>query len=202
MEYYLSVVVFAFAGALTPGPNTIMLVVSGVNFGLRRSLPHYLGVCLGFPLMLLAVGAGLGSLFIQFPLLHTLLKFIGGAYLLYLAWRISQAGAPQKQEQIARPLNFWQAAAFQWVNPKAWIVAVGGIATFTQKQQVVESIAIILLVFTFAGFIAMAMWLTLGARLEPLLRGRRVVIFNYVMAILLALTVIPMVLTDLRTADL
>ncbi|MDX1695520.1 MAG: LysE family translocator [Ketobacteraceae bacterium] len=197
MEYYLSIVVFTFAGAFTPGPNPVLLISSGANYGIRRSLPVYFGICLGFPLLVAAIGGGLGALFSRFPFAHSLLKIVGAAYLLYLAWRTATGARPDADIELPKPLTFREAMVFQWVNPKAWVVAMGAIATFTREGEVFESILIILSAFMISGFVGMGFWLTLGARLETWLYGARYRVFNGVMGVLLALTVIPIVLADL-----
>ena len=122
---------FALVSSITPGPNNVMLATSGLNFGFRRTIPHLLGVSIGFTLMVFLVGVGLGSVFQQVPALYTVLKYAGAAYLLYLAWKIANAGEMKDGVSRARPMTFLQAAAFQWVNPKAWVMAVGIIATYT-----------------------------------------------------------------------
>src|SRR5262245_46020938 len=131
LELIFAFVLFAFVTSVTPGPNNMMLLASGVNFSVRRSLPHMLGISLGFMVLVMAVGLGLSQVFQQVPVLYTLLRYIGAAYLLYLAWKIAGSGAPDADsaEKRAKPFTFLQAAAFQWVNPKAWVMAIGAITT-------------------------------------------------------------------------
>ena len=120
-------VLFAFVSSITPGPNNTMLLASGVNFGFRRSMPHALGISIGFMLLVICVGLGLGEVFKVFPWAYTLLRYVGAAYLLYLAWKIANAGGmSDSQDEQGKPMTFLGAAAFQWVNPKAWIMALGG----------------------------------------------------------------------------
>ena len=116
MEIFLAVLFFAFSTTITPGPNNIMIMSSGVNYGVKASLPHWLGICLGFPLMVLLVGLGFGLVFDRYPHLHQLIKVLGTAYLLYLAWRIASARPETIATGKSKPLSFWQAAAFQWVT--------------------------------------------------------------------------------------
>ena len=130
---------FALVSSITPGPNNVMLATSGLNFGFRRTIPHLLGVSIGFTLMVFLVGVGLGSVFQQVPALYTVLKYAGAAYLLYLAWKIANAGEMKDGVSRARPMTFLQAAAFQWVNPKAWVMAVGIIATHAAGQLLRQS---------------------------------------------------------------
>lgn len=135
MELVFAIALFAFSSGITPGPNNIMLMTSGVNFGIRLSLPHLAGICIGFPCMVLAIGLGLSAVFQAYPLLHLIIKYVGIAYLLYLAWLIANSSSRMEGKQTAKPLSFVQAAAFQWVNPKGWIMAVGAIATFTVMDK-------------------------------------------------------------------
>lgn len=119
-------VLFAFVSSITPGPNNTMLLASGVNFGFRRSMPHALGISIGFMLLVICVGLGLGEVFKLFPWAYTLLRYVGAAYLLYLAWKIANAGGmSDNPDEHGKPMTFLGAAAFQWVNPKAWIMALG-----------------------------------------------------------------------------
>ena len=116
---YLAIIVFAVSTCVTPGPNNALIMASGLNYGVRRSLQHFLGICIGFPLMIVAVGLGIAGLFEQFPVLHIILKVAGTAYLCYLAWKIATAPISEFNESHGNPFSFLQAAAFQWVNPKA-----------------------------------------------------------------------------------
>lgn len=193
MDYYLAVITFTFVAAITPGPNNIMLMASGLNHGVRRSIPHYLGVTFGFPVLVAAVGLGMGALFTVHPNLHRSVSIIGAIYLLYLAWKTANAGNPNASPAVQAPLTFLQAASFQWVNPKAWVIAIGAIAAFTIPEYVAESIAFILVSYLIAGLLCMGIWLKLGASLRTLLQDtRRIQYFNYAMAVLLVLSLIPL----------
>ena len=137
-------VLFAFVSSITPGPNNTMLLASGVNFGVRRTIPHALGVSIGFMVMVLGVGLGLGEVFKVYPLAYTVLRYAGAAYLLYLAWKIANSGPMSATDpQSRKPLGFWGAAAFQWVNPKAWVMAVGAITTYTPAQGYLFNVIVI-----------------------------------------------------------
>ncbi|XAW87388.1 LysE family translocator [Vibrio sp. CDRSL-10 TSBA] len=131
MEYILSVVLFAISSSVTPGPNNIMVMTSGLNFGVRRSLPLLGGICLGFALMLLMVGLGFAQLFSLFPSLSMLVKVVGTLYLLYLAWLIAISRDVGQSSSHTQPFGFIKGALFQWVNAKAWVVAIGAISAFT-----------------------------------------------------------------------
>lgn len=193
MEIFWALVFFAFATSITPGPNNIMIMSSGVNYGVQKSLPHMAGIQLGFLLMLLAVGLGAGLILQQQPMLHSAIKLLGSVYLLYLAWRIASAKPQQIETGGSKPLSFWQALAFQWVNAKAWVMITGAIAAFTSLQGVYwQQLALIALVFLLVGLPCTGSWLLFGAALKRLLSApqqrRR---FNQCMGLLLALSVLP-----------
>jgi len=190
---YLAIILFAIATCVTPGPNNTMIMTSGLNYGIQRSLPHYLGIILGFPAMVVAVGLGLASLFEQYAVLHLLLKVAGASYLTFLAWKIASAPVSDLSVTEGKPFTFLQAAAFQWVNPKAWVLAVGATATYTvvgsDYSLQVLVIAIIFLVF---GAPCIMLWLWFGASLKRLLqKPESVKYFNYAMATLLMLSLLP-----------
>tara|TARA_A200000159_G_scaffold119154_1_gene113069 strand:- start:9 stop:620 length:612 start_codon:yes stop_codon:yes gene_type:complete len=190
---YLTIILFAIATCVTPGPNNTMIMTSGLNYGIQRSLPHYLGIILGFPAMVVAVGLGLASLFEQYAVLHLLLKVAGASYLTFLAWKIASAPVSDLSVTEGKPFTFLQAAAFQWVNPKAWVLAVGATAIYTvvgsDYSLQVLVIAIIFLVF---GAPCIMLWLWFGASLKRLLqKPESVKYFNYAMATLLMLSLLP-----------
>nr|WP_281383103.1 LysE family translocator [Microbulbifer rhizosphaerae] len=186
---------FTFSTSITPGPNNLMIMSSGLNYGVSRSLPHVLGICLGFPAMIVAIGLGLGTLFSQFPLLHEVIRWVGIAYLLYLAWVIAstrEVGSADTQ----KPFTFLQAAAFQWVNPKGWIMAVGALAAFTSPNgEMWAEIARIALAFIAIGGPCIVVWLLFGVGLKRLLtEPKHLRRFNLTMGLLLAASVVPMAL--------
>jgi threonine/homoserine/homoserine lactone efflux protein len=196
MEILLSLTSFALATACTPGPNNIMLTASGVNFGFARSIPHMTGVVVGFIILLAACAGGLGLLFAAFPAAHTALKVAGGAYLLWLAWKVASAGRPQRtDDESARPLTFLQAAAFQWVNPKGVLTALSAVALFVRPPSARTDTALMLMVFAFATVIAVTVWTAFGTVVSRALRDpRHARIFNIVMALLLVASIVPMVI--------
>ena len=135
-DVFLALLLYAFVTSITPGPNNFMLLASGVNFGFVRTIPHMLGIGIGFLTLLVGVGLGLGALLTAFPMLHGALKVAGAAYLLYLAWRIGTSRSLGKDgEEKTRPMTFIEAAAFQWVNPKAWVMAVTAMAVYTNPDR-------------------------------------------------------------------
>jgi threonine/homoserine/homoserine lactone efflux protein len=193
LDLLLPLGMFAFSMAITPGPNNVMLTASGVNFGFRRTLPHMLGIALGFPVMALAVGLGLGSLFEAYPLIHGILKYVGFAYLLWLAWKIATAGRTVDTGTEASPINFLQAAGFQWVNPKGWIAVVGAIAAFTTPQgDILQEVLLITGVFAFVTLPSLAVWTLFGTAIRHLLKSNRArTLFNWSMAALLVASLVP-----------
>src|SRR5437773_1349241 len=127
LDLLAALIAFAFVTSITPGPNNLMLLASGVNFGFRRTLPHMLGVGLGFGFMIMVVGLGLSQLFARYPGSYEALRWAGAAYMLWLAWNIANAGPVGEGESRGRPMTFLQAAGFQWLNPKGWVMAVSAI---------------------------------------------------------------------------
>jgi threonine/homoserine/homoserine lactone efflux protein len=186
---------FALVSSITPGPNNVMLASSGLNFGFRRSMPHLLGVNLGFTLMIFLVGIGLGSVFQQMPQLYTVLKYVGAAYLLYLAWKIANSGAMEDGEVRGKPFTFLQAAAFQWVNPKAWVMAVGVVATYTPQNSFFANLVIATLVCGIVNLPSIGIWVTFGTALRRVLhRPWAIRAFNISMALLLVASLYPVAL--------
>ncbi len=193
LDLLLPLGLFAISTTITPGPNNVMLTASGVNFGFRRTVPHMLGIALGFPAMVAAIGLGLGGLFEAYPQIHEILKYVGIAYLLWLAWKVATAGQSEEAGAKAKPLNFLQAAGFQWVNPKAWIMAVGAIATYTTLQgDVTQEVLLIAAVFCLVTFPTVAIWTLFGTAIRRLLKTTRArTVFNWSMAALLVASLLP-----------
>ncbi|MEZ9525102.1 LysE family translocator [Enterovibrio norvegicus] len=196
MEYLIAVTLFAISASATPGPNNLLLMSSGVNFGVRKSVPLLLGICVGFAIMLLLVGLGFGQLFQRFPELHLIIKCIGTAYLLYLAFLIARSGEMSgATDEQAKPLTFLKGALFQWVNAKAWVVATGAIAAFTSVGDgFYTQNMIIAATFFFVSFPSVGVWLLFGSMLKKVLTSStRRKVFNYSMSLLLVLSVLPVV---------
>ena len=193
-ELLIAFVAFAFVTSVTPGPNNMMLLASGVNFGLRRSLPHMLGISLGFMVLVMAVGLGLGQLFEQLPMLYSVLRYLGAAYLLYLAWKIANSGAPNQASERGKPFSFLQAAAFQWVNPKAWVMAIGAITTYTPQENFLVNVLLIAALFALVNCPSVGLWTVAGSLLRNWLGNPRVLRnFNIGMALLLVASLYPIV---------
>jgi threonine/homoserine/homoserine lactone efflux protein len=186
---------FAFVTSFTPGPNNIMLTASGVNFGFARTIPHMFGVSLGFLVLLVACGAGLGALFASYPQARTVLKFAGALYLVWFAWKVANAANPERGESAGAPLTFLQAAAFQWLNPKGVIVALGTIAIYVRPETALRDLALVLAIFAVATAGAVVTWSVFGVALSRALDNpRRARVFNIAMALLLVASVVPMLL--------
>jgi threonine/homoserine/homoserine lactone efflux protein len=192
-EVLLALIAFAFAASITPGPNNLMLLASGVNFGFRRTVPHMLGIAAGFCVLLLAVGGGLGALIERSPAAFIGLKVLGGGYLLYLAWRIATTRKLAEAEADGRPLRFFEAAAFQWVNPKAWVMAIAGMAAYTNPQDYLATMLMVCGVFTLVNLPSLSVWAAFGMGLRGwLAEPARLKWFNIAMGALLALSLWPM----------
>jgi threonine/homoserine/homoserine lactone efflux protein len=190
----LALLIYAFVTSITPGPNNLMLLASGVNFGFKRSIPHMLGIGIGFVVLLLAVGVGLGAILTAFPAMHMALKVAGGAYLLYLAWKIAMSRSMDgKGEQNAQPLTFLDAAAFQWVNPKAWVMAVTAMAVYTAPASPFLSVLLVATAFGIVNLPSVSVWAGFGTALRGFLADPvRLKWFNIVMGLMLAATLWPM----------
>ena len=189
---YSALILFIIAASITPGPNNILILASGVNYGIRKSLPHYIGIGIGFPLMVISVGLGAGVIFRQFPSLHTVLKLIGVFYLLYLAYKVATASHNKIETENKKPFTFIQAVLFQWINPKGWIMAIGAVVTFTSSGNYFLQVITIAVSFILFGVPCTGLWLLCGASLKDFLSDPiRIRIFNIVMALLLVASLIP-----------
>lgn len=204
-DIFLALLGFAFVGTVSPGPNNAMLMASGANFGLWRSLPHMTGISIGFPLMIALVGLGLMQVFDRFPPVDTVLRVVSVLYLLWLAWKIASA-APKMADAPdtgGTPLTFLQAASFQWVNPKAWSMAVYAITRFATDGDGARSLAAVGLVagaFFMVSLPSVTSWTILGQQMRRFLTSpTRLRAFNWTMAALLVLTLVPVVFPDLFT---
>ena len=197
MELLPSIILFAISAAFTPGPNNIMIMASGLNFGVRASMPHYFGICFGFPAMFFTLGFGLGYVFEEYPRLHEVIKILGIAYLFWLAWLIARSAPSAKnQSTSSKPLTFIQAALFQWLNPKAWVMVSGAIATFTTSAANIDfQIFLIGLVFFLFTFPSAGTWLYFGRLLKKVISNpKQQKVFNVSMALLLLLSILPIIL--------
>ncbi|WP_170765593.1 LysE family translocator [Ruegeria lacuscaerulensis] len=190
-DIFLALIAFAFVSSITPGPNNLMLMASGANFGFRRTIPHMLGIGLGFTFMVLLVGAGLVQLFDRYPISYTALKVASVIYLLYLAWKIAHAAPVKGKTAAGEPMTFLQAAAFQWVNPKAWAMALTATTAYT-PDQTLTAIVIVALVFGAVNLPSVSTWTVLGQQMARILTNpHRLLVFNWTMAALLVASLYP-----------
>ena len=197
-DQILALTVFAAVSSGTPGPNNLMLMTSGVNFGMKRSVPHLLGITMGFSFMIFAVGMGLQTMFTVIPQLETVLRYVGTAYLLWLAWKIANSGpVGEGKASGARPMGFWAAAAFQWVNPKAWFMAISAITTYASSAaggSKLSQVVLVVLIFGTINFPLVACWGLFGSAMRRFLQDPKILkIFNVTMAILLVASLYPIV---------
>ena len=193
MSMLLPLTTFIVVSSITPGPNNVMLTASGANFGYQRSVPHMLGITVGCALMLFLVGAGLGAVFEQLPQLYVVLQYAGAAYLIWLAWKIATSGHAGEAEAKSRPFSFWQAAAFQWVNPKAWLMSVGVVAAYTSPQSYWPSLVLGVVVMLVVNYPCISVWTLFGTVIGRWLQSPRALQwFNWSMAALLLLSLWPL----------
>jgi threonine/homoserine/homoserine lactone efflux protein len=187
---------FALVMFFTPGPNNIMLLSSGLTYGFRRTLPHIAGITIGFAFMIAAVGAGLGTVFIAYPALQTILKYAGAAYLTYLAAVIAISGPVKAgQDGVRGPMTFWGAALFQWVNAKGWVVVIGTITAYAAIARFPWNIVIQTGISLLMGAASTLTWALSGSALRPVLTsGRAVRLFNAAMAALLLASLYPVLM--------
>ncbi len=184
-DLFTALVGFAFVSSITPGPNNLMLLASGANFGFRRTVPHMLGISLGHLLMIVLVGLGLIQLFEMYPTLHTAMKIASVAYLLYLAWKIANAAPPREGEAGGTPMTFLQAAAFQWVNPKAWFMALTAITVYA-PETTLWAVVLVASAFAAVNLPSVSTWTVLGVQMRRILTNHtRLRLFNWTMAALL-----------------
>lgn len=194
-ELLIAFVGFALVTSGTPGPNNVMLMASGANFGLRRTLPHIAGIVVGLVSMIVLLGLGLAGLFERVPALHRVLKVCAVLYLLYLAWRIARAApaTPDAPDPEARPMTWFEAAAFQWVNPKAWAMALTTVTAYL-PDRAVTTLVLAALTFSMVTLCTTSFWTSLGQQLRRFLTSpARMRGFNLVMAALLVATLWPIV---------
>jgi threonine/homoserine/homoserine lactone efflux protein len=190
----LALAQFALVSSITPGPNNMMLMASGANFGFQRTLPHMLGVGLGFTGMIVLMGIGLLGLFEAYPLSQTVLKIVSVIYLCYLAWKIANAASPDQGAEAGTPFTFLQAAAFQWVNPKAWTMALTGLSVYA-PDQTLSGVLVVALTFGAVNIPSISLWTLMGRELRRFLTNpRRLTVFNWTMAALLIASLYPVLM--------
>jgi threonine/homoserine/homoserine lactone efflux protein len=196
-ETFTAVLLFSMVMGFTPGPNNVMLAASGARFGIARTLPHLTGVTIGFPVMVLLVGLGLASILLASPKLQLGMKIVSCAYLLWLAFQIARSASASANTGDGKPMTFLQAAAFQWINPKAWLMAVGAISAYTAGRglQLYLQVAIIALLTVIVTLLSTLTWTAFGAGIRRWLRAPLALhLFNLFMALLLVGSTIPILL--------
>ena len=195
IDVFLALVTFACVMAFTPGPNNIMLAASGVNFGFARTVPHMVGVTIGFVVLMLSCGVGLGLIFAAVPVLQLALKIAGTLYMLWLAYRVATAHQGRDDDGgRVRPFTFWQAAAFQWINPKAVVAVLSALALYVRPGQEKQDLPMMLVVFGLVTAGSVATWAGFGVALRRFLRDpAHARLFNLAMALLLVASIVPMV---------
>lgn len=196
LQTVLALSLYTIVTSITPGPNNMMVLASGVNFGVRRTVPHILGISLGFAAMIVVVGMGLGTVFELYPVLNTVLRWVGAAYLVYLAYKIARSGAPERPDSAAgKPLGFLGAAAFQWVNPKAWVMALGAVAAYLPAHPSLVSVTAIALLMAVLNAPCVGIWAAFGVGLRSFLtKPDQLRAFNLTMAVLLVASLYPIVI--------
>lgn len=199
-ELLTALIAFSFVSSITPGPNNLMLLASGTNYGLRRTVPHMLGVAIGFTLMVMLIGVGLVKLFDRLPMIYLALKVISVAYLIYLSWKIATAAAPavdNDQESadsasLSKPFTFIQAALFQWVNPKAWAMGLTAVTAYTPQPHPLASVVLVALVFGTVNLPCITTWVLLGTQIRRFLSDPiKLRAFNIGAALLLLSSLYP-----------
>ncbi len=195
MELYLAIFLFGLSAGITPGPNNIMLMASGMNFGIKKSIPHILGVCIGFPIMVILIGLGFSIMFEQYPILHEVIKILGLVYLLFLSWLIASASPDKLENKKSKPFTLLQAALFQWVNPKAWVIATSSISAYTTlTDDIYWQVLLIAAIFFFAAVISSSTWLVFGKGIKQVLQSpKQQRFFNISMALILVVSVFPVI---------
>ncbi|KEJ90900.1 LysE family translocator [Sulfitobacter donghicola] len=194
-ETLTALAIFAFVSSATPGPNNLMLMASGANFGFLRTIPHMLGISIGFMVMLFSVGAGLVQIFDRYPVIYDILKVGSVIYMLWLAWKIAHAAPVTKNAEAGAPMTFLQAAAFQWVNPKAWAMALTAITVYVGDAAMIW-LGVGALMFAIVNLPSVSMWTIAGQQLQRFLTNpRRLRAYNWTMAALLIASLYPVLQT-------
>lgn len=199
MTSLLPILMFAVAATVTPGPNNVVVFNSALHQGIRRTLPVYAGICLGFPVLFIIVGLGLGKAFVLYPALHWFLRVVGAGYLLLLAWKIAVQPARVESSSGFIPSSFTGGILFQWINPKAWVIAVGGISAYTSTGTSLVDAFSFALVFLVATIPCVGVWLLLGRSARVAMKTpQRISTVNKFMGALLAASVLPVIWDVIR----
>ncbi|PPR78289.1 MAG: Cysteine/O-acetylserine efflux protein [Alphaproteobacteria bacterium MarineAlpha2_Bin1] len=190
-ELYLALVLFAFVSSVTPGPNNVMLLASGANFGFIKSIPHMLGISIGHVFMTILIGTMIMEIFKLYPVTFMILKIFCCVYLIYFAWKIANISIEKSDKTRSRPFSFYQAAIFQWVNPKAWAMSLTAITIYAPEKNFF-SVCIVAIIFGFVNLPCVSIWTIFGQNLRIFLNtNKRLKFFNFTMAFLLIMTLYP-----------
>jgi threonine/homoserine/homoserine lactone efflux protein len=192
----MALMLFAFASSISPGPNNLMLMSSGANFGFRKTLPHLIGVALGFVLMFILVGIGIMQIFDLYPVSYLVLKWCSVIYLIYLSYKVATAAQPKKtNDDNVKPFSFIQAMLFQWVNPKGWTMALTAIGIYAPQRDM-NSVILVGGIFGLVMLPSISVWVVLGQKVQKILSSlKRLRIFNGVMATLLLASLYPVLVS-------
>lgn len=199
-DQLLSFAAFAFVMSITPGPNNVIALASGANFGFRRSMPFFTGVSLGFPVMLAILASGFKAVLLTAPWAFDAIRIAGVLYLLWMAWHIAGAGGIDGGgDQRAEPIGVLQSALLQWVNPKAWTIAIGALAAYAAADNFWPSISAMCILFALIAWPSTAVWALFGQFVQRWLSTpARLRAFNISMALLLVASLAPIVLQLMR----
>ena len=194
VEILTAFMAFAFVTSVTPGPNNLMLMNSGASFGIRKTVPHVLGIVVGFIFMLLLVGLGIMQIFQRFPVSYDILKVLSITYLLYLAFKIATSNTTLEHNATkTKPFSFIQAAMFQWINPKAWTMALTALSIYATSSDL-NTVLFVTLIFAVINLPAISLWVLLGQKMQRFLTSRkRLKAFNITMAMLLVMSLYPVI---------
>lgn len=195
IEILGALALFALVSSITPGPNNLMLMNSGASFGIKKTIPHVLGVVIGFDIMVMLVGTGIMGVFERYPIGAEILKVASIAYLLYLSYQIATStSAPEQTDAQAKPMSFLQAALFQWINPKAWTMALTAISVYATSTDF-KAVLFVTVVFGLINLPSVSVWVFLGKKMQSILTNQtRLRAFNMTMALLLVGSLYPVLL--------
>lgn len=198
VEHVIAILLFSAIASATPGPNNLMLLSSGINYGFYRTIPHMAGICIGFIFLLSVVGFGVVQVFETYPLIRQSLKIVSACYLLFLSWKIATATPPRNREggkpgnSRYKPLSFLQAASFQWVNPKAWTMGLTAVTVYIPPVDPIPGLALVVTVFGLVCVPSLIAWTLLGVQLRHFLNDSvRLRRFNIITGCLLAGSLYP-----------
>ena len=191
VDLFMALALFCFVSSATPGPANLMLMASGANFGVRRTIPHWLGINIGMTGLIVLVGLGLINVFDAYPIVYTALKILSVVFLVYLAWKIANAAPPRRADTTGTPFTFAQALAFQWVNPKAWAMALTTVTIYSPSKSFIAIITTAL-IFGAINLPSCSIWIFIAQQIRRLLTDpKRMRTFNIGMALLLLLSLYP-----------